>query len=720
MVHQRINFQSLQHTFTVGFFILLRGFTSILLGFLASRCYLFENFSPFSLILLAVSADLKLIPTFCYLSSAIGYLSYHFDLTTVKYIIALTMIFIIYTVFRKSMNLIHGDSVIITGICCFSAGLLCMLIDRIELFEILLLVSESTLVSCCIFFVNYASKAFRRSCFLTAKEIIAAVITLILLLLLLHDIYLFQMNAARITAIFIFLLALYCLKISHAALLGSCLGILLAGIGSGGDAIFTATVVGGFAACVLSDFSQHLSPIIFVVIYDIILLFFGKFPWNYPMFAEPLIAYAASSVLPKEKIRSILSRYIAVRTKEKRMKTNQKIIDACQKECSIICPKAQICYDENRDELKDVLESLTEKYCNTEEFGNIEDSISFCIKPHAMAHIIKNRLIFTHSEDFEDLIEQLDHISRKMKQKFDIINREIQFLTEAEDDIRKNLLSHGISVKDINFIEDEHGKRRCDLSYLPVDEENDETAIKNALAHHFKVGMTISFEHESGEYSAHAKEKNTFKISCAALCKSKSGEQICGDHAVGFSNGKSNYYLMLSDGMGSGKTASVQSEMIIDMLRRLIESGLSIPNAMNVYHSASRLHREGYFTTIDICSIDLNKATAEFYKAGAFDSYHISGDQIAVISGGGLPVGLSEREKLSHQSKKLLSGDFIVMVSDGIGSLGDRIDVHIAKAIDENVRIFARNILKELSIVESGSIDDDVTVLVCKIQNSDE
>ena len=195
--------------------------------------------------------------------------------------------------------------------------------------------------------------------------------------------------------------------------------------------LFTAIIVAGFASCVISGFSLRLSSTVFVAAYDLILLFFGKFPWNYPMFAEPFIAFAISSLLPKDKLRILLSRYIVVRSKEKKAKTNQKIIDACKKECLILCPKAKICYEENLENLKDALESLTEKYCSTEEFGNIEDAIPFCIKPHTMAHIIKNRLVFTHSEDFEDLIDQLDHISWKMKQKFEACTHDVHFLTDA-------------------------------------------------------------------------------------------------------------------------------------------------------------------------------------------------------------------------------------------------------------------------------------------------
>ncbi len=720
MVRQRLNINLIQKSFSHVFFLILRGLVSALLGYLASRCYLFENFSPFSLILLAVSAELGVIPTICYLSSSFGYLLNHFNLITIKYITALTMIYVIYMVFQKSTNIIKRDTVVLSGVCCFVSGIFYLLIDRFTLFGILILLAESVLVCCCIYFINYSIKAFRRSCFLTAKEIIAAAITLVLLLLLFHDIYIFQMNAARITAIVIFFVGLYCLKTSHAAVLGSCLGIILSNVGNGGEAIFTAMIVSTLASCIFSNFSLRLSTVAFVIIYDIILFFFGKFPWDYPLFAEPLIAYACTICVPKDWIRRTLSQYIAVRSNGvAKQKSYQKIVDACKNECSIICPKAALCYDKNADELTEALESLAEKYRHTEEFGNIEEAIPFCIKPHAMARIIRNRLVFTHSEDLEDLIDQLDHVSMKMKQRIDATIRDIRFLTDQEESIKTELSKSNIIVKDINFISDERDKKRCEISFIPQSNVSYEPIIQNTLSHHFNTAIDIAFEHSDGDYIARAKERSQYNISCAALCRTKQGEQICGDQAIGFSAGKNTYYLMLADGMGSGKMAGIQSELIVDTLRKLIEGGLSVFGALKVYNSASRLHQDCTFTTIDICSVDLQQGIAEFYKAGAYDSFHLSGERMAILYGGGLPIGLSEKDKLQHKTVKLLNGDFLILASDGLTALGDHPEIIIAQCADENVRIFARNIINAVANA-CPDVTDDVTIMVCRIQKYSE
>ena len=717
MVYQRFNMDRVQKSITFLFYTFMKSIVSVLLGYLTSRCYIFENFSPFSIILLTVSPGLSLMPTACYLSSCLGYLIHHFDPSALKYTIALTMIYVIYMVFRKSEKAFKGDIVVISGACCFLSGIGQMLAERFTLFGILILVAESILVSCCIFFVSYAAKAFKHNCYLTSKEIIAIAITMILLLFLLGDISIAKMNAARVASIFLLFIGGYCLKTSHTAVLGTCLGVLLSTVGNGGEAIFTATIVSTLLSCVFSSFSIHFSTLAFMIAYDIILFFYGKFPWQYPLFAEPFAAYVIYVILPKEKIRHALAPFIAVRENEKKKSfSNQKVLEACRKECAVICPKATLCYDRNKDELNDALSSLAEKYCNTEEFGDIKSAIPFCIKPQAMSNIIRNRLVYIHSEDFEDLVDQLERISQKMKRKMDASIQDVHFLVEAEQSIRGNLEQQGYAVKDINFIEDRYGKRRCDLHFIPPCDADFDHTIRYTIEPYFKNTFSLTFENTDGEHAVHAKERCTYHLSCAALSKTKSGEQISGDQAIGFMVGKSTYYLMLADGMGSGKSAGMQSELIIDTLRKMIEGGFSVPEAIKVYRSALRLHEDGCFASIDICEIDLNTATADTYKAGAYDSYRLSDNQMTILHGGGLPVGLSDRDKLLHRSLQLQSGDFLIMTSDGITALCDRPEIDIARCVDENVRLFARNILNLTSDKGDQSVTDDVTILVCKIE----
>ena len=722
MIKVRHQFDRVQRTLVAGFYYFLRITLSLVLGFLSAKCSLSENFSPFSLILLSVSPEIGLIPTFCYLGAAFGVLLNPFNLSVFKYITALTMIYVIYMIFHKSLKIEKKDTAVLSAACCFTSGFLFLLVGQLNLFNVLILIGECILICCCIYFVTYAVRAFRRCCYLSSRELIAAAITLILILVSLHNVYFFNMSVARIVSIALLFLALCCLKTSHTAVLGSCLGIILAAVGNGGEAIFSAVVVGTLVCCVFSAFSDRFAMAAFILVYYAVLFFFGKFPWNYWYFGEPLLAFGMVALIPKAKLRSFLSSYIAVKKSRKQAdkeKTPQKLLAACREDCDMICPKAAICYEKNEPELSEALEALSERFFQTDELGRIEDAIPFCIKPRAMAEIIEKRLVSSQSEDFEDLVDQLNHLSRKIELKMDASVRSIRFLTDDEEKIRKTLEKRGLTVRDISLFLDERGSKQCEIYFTGNGDLLYENIVREVVAPHFPIGFLLTLKENEGIFTARIRESAQFSITCCALCKTKKDEQISGDTAIGFSIGKSLYYLVLADGMGSGKEASLQSELVIGTIRKLIAGGLSIPGALKIYRSAARFRRNDVFTTVDICAVDLDSGAADFYKAGAFDSYHIHNGRLTVLSGGGVPLGLCEKDRLRHLSVQLSDGDYLILASDGLSALEGDLEKVLTESIQENVRDFARRILRSLS-EKSESGKDDVTVMVCKFQKNAE
>lgn len=719
MIKVQNHLDRLQRILVSAFYYILRIVLSVGLGLITSRCTLLENFSPFSIILLSVSGNMGLFPTFCYLGSTFGFLLQSFDLSVFKYITALTIIYIIYIIFKKSLKVSKSETAVLSAAACFVSGFLFLLVGQLDLFNILMLICESILICCCIFFISFAIKAFRNCCYLSSREIISAAITILLTIISLHNIYLFGMSVARIVAIFLLFLALYCFKTSHTAVFGCCLGIILSAVGNGGEPIFTAMIVGTLAACVFSAFSDRFALTAYILVYFVVLFFFGKFPWNYFYFAEPLISYAIAFLVPKNKLRTFLSVYIAVKQNKtvEREAPDRELIRACSRDCQSICPKAAVCYEKNIKELADALEMLSNRYAQTENFGDIEAAIPFCIKPHAMADIIEKRLVFSQAESFEDLVEQLNHLSKKMELKMTASNQPIQFLDEEENIIRELLEKRKISVKEINFIVDERNCKKCDIRFILHDEIVYENIIKEVVAPFFQNSLSLKIIETDTEYIAHIKESSRYNVACAALCKTKSGEQISGDTALGFSAGKDLYYLILADGMGSGKEAGIQSDLTIDSIRRLIIGGLSVPGALNVYRSVARFREDTVFATIDICSIDLCQGTANLYKAGAYDSFHLHQNRIDLIRGGGIPLGLSEKDRLRHASIKIDDGDYLILASDGLSILNDQLEEVILKSQCNDVRIFAQKILYHLT-KENGNTNDDVTVMVCRFEKN--
>ncbi len=715
--HQLDRFQQFV---TVGFYNVLKIILSLLIGFLIAKCEIFENFSPFSLILLSVSGGIGLMPTFCYMGSALGVITGVFSLAVFKYITALTMIYIVHMVFRKSLHVIKNDTAILSAASCFISGFMFLMIDQLTLFNVLVLLGESVLICCCIYFINYAVRGFRQSCLLSSRELIAAVITLVLVIITLHNVYVVSMSVARIVALSVLFFAICCLKSGHAAVLGSCLAILLAAVGNGGEAVFTAVVVGTLVGCVFSSFSDRMSLISFVVVYYAVLFFFGKFPWSYWYFAEPMVAYSLVFFVPKQKVRDILSAYIPVKNSGKvkdHDKSANNIILQCQTECREICPRAEKCYGKKLFELSEGLEVLTERYIKTESIDHLEDALPFCIKPRAMSAIVERQLIQSNSQNYEDLLDQLEQISRRIERKMDAAVQTVSFLNEEEEKIKDSLEKRRITVNDINFIIDEQTIKKCTIQFTPAGDILYEKIVREVLSGYFKNGFSLKIDPIESGYLAQIKESQCYEISCAALCKTRSGEQISGDTALGFSAGKY-YYLILADGMGSGKEAGMQSGVLIDTLRRLIIGGLSVVQALNAYRSALRLRQSNYFTTVDICSMDLDTGNVEFYKSGAYDSFVLRHDTLKVIPGGGVPLGLSDHDRLNHVNLQAEDGDWLILASDGLSILQENLETIIRESCNKNPRNFAKAILRKHSEICKSNNGDDVTIMVCKISKS--
>ncbi len=720
MIKVENHIQKIQSVMTTGFYLVLRYCLSALLGFITGRCRFLDDLSPFSLILLSSSSSLRLSPTFCYLGSTLGLLTAPFRLTLFKYITALTMLYTVYMVFQKSTHVIKGDTSIITAASNFTAGFIFLLVDEISIFHVLVLIVESLLICCCIYFVNYAAKAFKKGCFLTSRELIAAMITVILFLATLHNTVIFQMNLSRIAAIILYFLSLSCLKISHTAVLGCFLGIVMAAIGNGGDLIFSAMTIGTLTGCVFSVLSDRLGMTAFILVYDVVLIFMGKFPWNYYWFAEPLIAFTIVFFIPKRPLRKLLSDFFILRNPAQENKRNIKsstLIHVCKRNCEAICPKSADCYHASLAEIKSGLEQLKDEFRENNHIKSIEAAIPFCVKPSAMKNIVEECLYSETAGSFEELAEQLERISKQMEYKINSATKPIRFFEKEEKELRCALEKRRLAIQEIAIATDEKGIKTAKITFEKNEQLLYEKIIIETAESIFNHSFSCRLLRNEEYITAFLRETDQFRADCAALCKTKKEEQFCGDSALGFSIGNSKYILILSDGMGSGKEASLKSKQTINILKRLIGGGLSIPCAINAYRSVSRFDDQEYFSTLDICCIDLNSGVAAFYKAGAFDSYIIHKDEIITIKGGGIPPELCDQEKMKHTSYSVSENDILLMVTDGICVHPD-IEALILNSYDPDPKIFCKKMLRTISEYENN--EDDITVIACKIQKNTE
>lgn len=125
--------------------------------------------------------------------------------------------------------------------------------------------------------------------------------------------------------------------------------------------------------------------------------------------------------------------------------------------------------------------------------------------------------------------------------------------------------------------------------------------------------------------------------------------------------------VALSDGMGSGEEAFRDSTMVVEMLEELLEAGFPAKTAIEMMNTALVIGREEVrFSTIDVSLFDLYSGSCEFVKAGASTTFIKRKDGVEKISSTTLPIGVIQDIEIESVIKELESGDFIIMVTDGV------------------------------------------------------
>lgn len=148
---------------------------------------------------------------------------------------------------------------------------------------------------------------------------------------------------------------------------------------------------------------------------------------------------------------------------------------------------------------------------------------------------------------------------------------------------------------------------------------------------------------------------------------SAAGSSLCSGDAVetlGCSAGEK--YVLISDGMGSGKRAQLDSQISLQLACRLLRSGVSMSTAQRLINSVLGVKDwEESFATLDLLRLDLFAGRAEFLRSGAAPAYLIRDGGAVRIECDSFPAGILVSCDPDVYSCKLFDGDIIIMTTDG-------------------------------------------------------
>ncbi|MDP4092114.1 MAG: stage II sporulation protein E [Bacillota bacterium] len=327
--------------------------------------------------------------------------------------------------------------------------------------------------------------------------------------------------------------------------------------------------------------------------------------------------------------------------------------------------------------------------------------------------------------------QQLEGLSKVIYNLASEINTEIHFRSDIEDVILGELNGAGIKASQVIVLENKFGKYEITIFHKGcggkrVCVSNIEKVVTGIVGRKMvkEIGE-CSYSSRNDICTLRLVEEEIFRVTTGVSKMSMYDDAVSGDSYTFMNTGDGRYILALSDGMGSGQRASVQSKATVNLLEQFMESGFDKDTTIKLINSILVLKSsDDSFSTIDMSIIDLYKGDVEFVKIGAVPTYikREGSDVVETVKSASLPVGILSNIEVELVHKKVNSGDFVIMVTDGvIDSLRnckteEKDLVSVIKSITStNPQEIADRILDEAYGSSGGRPVDDMMVVVAKV-----
>ncbi|MBE6054301.1 MAG: stage II sporulation protein E [Clostridium sartagoforme] len=401
------------------------------------------------------------------------------------------------------------------------------------------------------------------------------------------------------------------------------------------------------------------------------------------------------------------------------------------------CELRQRCWDRN---LHSTFEGFTEliSSCENNDIYIPESLQKRCVKTRTLIknaqeivnnYTVNEALKTRLSEGRNIIASHINNISNTMENMIRDFEKDISVCTEIDKILRKAFNRNKIDYIDVFSYLDRRGRMKIKVTTNNAEDERYCTKmilpIINTLV---KVPVSIATEGtrinpDTGECSVIIEETPRYHMTSYATIKAKDGETYIGDSYSFSKNSDGTYISIISDGMGSGPEARMESGLAVSLIEKFIENGFSEKTAIDTVNSimAMKFNEDEKFTTMDLNIVDLYSGEAEFIKIGGVVSFVKRGKEIKVIKSNTLPFGILDSVDVTSEKFKLKHGDIIVLISDGVldmdkNNLGSYswLEEYLEYA-DTNPDALSRDILEKAMVLSNGKVKDDMTVLVSKI-----
>lgn len=275
----------------------------------------------------------------------------------------------------------------------------------------------------------------------------------------------------------------------------------------------------------------------------------------------------------------------------------------------------------------------------------------------------------------------------------------------------------GVEIKDARLCTDKAGREYFDISFLKPKNNFSVTDLTEKLC--TDTGYELDFPtlvQNGNVYDLIFRQKEKLTFNIAAAVRPASGKNVCGDYYRCFKDTFSRRVVLLSDGMGTGSRAAVDSAFTCETFCNLIKSGLDEKTAAAAVNCAMMVKStDESLSTVDFLRLDPVLKTAEIFKCGAAPSFILKNKKISVIETESTPIGILDSVNMSVSRFEIGAGDIIILASDGV--TGDRFNWlcnELKSYSGSDATELAKLLLQCAADRKIGKRADDMTVIaVC-------
>ncbi|WP_274648424.1 stage II sporulation protein E [Paenibacillus humicola] len=425
---------------------------------------------------------------------------------------------------------------------------------------------------------------------------------------------------------------------------------------------------------------------------------------------------------------------------EKREEAVNHFMNAASEKTCSSCHRKTLCWE---GRFYDTYRMMTEMMTSVEEGRKIgpkevpKDWKSHCIHAHQVLGVMNQEYeLYKHDQiwrkqlsDSRQLVaEQLSGVSQVMEDLAREIKREGQQLHLQEEQIRDALEGLGLSIQGIDIVNLEEGNVEIEV-YHAFGRGYDECRkiiaplLSDILGEPIAV-MSERYPDKSGEPALVVfGSAKAFEVETGIAGVAKGGDLLSGDSFSTVELGNGKFAVAISDGMGNGERAKVESSTALTILQQLLQSGMDEKLAIKSVNSVLLLRSsEEIFATVDVALIDMYTAKTTFLKIGSTPSFIKRGSEVIPISANNLPVGILQEIDIDLISVQLQPGDTLIMMTDGIfDAPGHAVNKElwmkriIQELKTEDPQEIADMLLETVVRYHKGDILDDMTVVVARV-----